>query len=192
DAEVLLAGYAEWGTEVVDRLVGMYAFAVWDAAKRTLFLVRDRAGEKPLYYALDGRSQRFAFASEMTAILRCSWLENDLDSVGIAQYLQYGYVPSPLTAYRSVRKLPPGHFLLLDESGPVVGRYWDPARFVTAPRLRISEADAVEELDRMLTRAVKEQMVSDVPLGAFLSGGIDSSAIVALMAREGGTVRTFT
>ncbi len=190
DAEVLLAGYAEWGVDVLQRLVGMFAFAIWDAAERVLFAARDRAGEKPLYYA--SAPGRFAFASELSALTACRWVDTDLDRTALAQYLQYGYVPSPRTAYAGACKLPPAHYLLHDAGGLVVRRYWDPMPHALAPRLQVSEAEAVEALEELLSRSVRQQMIADVPLGAFLSGGVDSSTIVALMARQGGEVKTFT
>jgi asparagine synthase (glutamine-hydrolysing) len=190
DAEVLLAGYAEWGVDVLQRLVGQFAFAIWDAAERTLFVARDRAGEKPLYYA--SAPGRFAFASELSALTLCPWVDTAVDRVALAQYLQYGYVPSPRTAYAGARKLPPAHYLLLDGRGPAVRRYWDPLEHALAPRLDVSEEEAVEGLEELLTRSVRLQMIADVPLGAFLSGGVDSSTIVALMAGAGGEVKTFT
>jgi len=190
DAEVLLAGYAEWGVEVLDRLVGMFAFAIWDARERVLFLARDRAGEKPLYYASSGG--RFAFASELSALTLLPWVDLTPDRVALAQYLQYGYVPSPRTAYAGARKLPPAHYLLWQGGSAVVGRYWDPLEHALAPRLAVSEGEAVEQLEELLTRAVRQQSIADVPLGAFLSGGVDSSTVVALMAKAGGEVRTFT
>lgn len=190
DAEVLLAGYAEWGVDVLQHLVGMYAFAIWDTVERRLFAARDRLGEKPLYYAHAGG--RFAFASELSALARCPWVDTAQDRTALAQYLLYGFVPSPLTAYAGASKLPPAHYLLVDGADVKVRRYWDPVEHALAPRLKVSEEQAVDELEELLTRAVRQQMIADVPLGAFLSGGVDSSTIVALMARGGGEVRTFT
>ncbi|HZW27069.1 MAG TPA: asparagine synthase (glutamine-hydrolyzing) [Trueperaceae bacterium] len=190
DAEVLLAGYAEWGVDVLQRLVGMFAFAIWDPAERVLFLARDRAGEKPLYYAAAGK--RFAFASELAALARCPWVDTAADRTALAQYLLYGYVPSPRTAYVGASKLPPAHYLLYDGAKVVIERYWDPVDHALAPRLEVSEAQAVDALEELLTRAVRQQSIADVPLGAFLSGGVDSSTIVALMARAGGEIKTFT
>ena len=191
DSEVLLQGYARWGCDVIDRLVGMFAFAVWDEQERTLFLARDRAGEKPLYYAEHGTS--FAFASELQALTEMPWLDTTIDPDAVSLYLEHQYVPAPLTIYRGARKLPPGHAMLVDAKGVRTWRYWDPLALVLQPPEPIGEEAALEQLEALLGRAVREQMVSDVPLGAFLSGGIDSSAVVATMTGLGASsVQTFT
>ncbi len=191
DTEVLLLGYREWGAKVVDRLVGMFAFAIWDASKRELFLARDRAGEKPLYYAVTPWG--FAFASELPALADVPGLATDLDPEAIALYLHYQYVPAPHSIYRGIRKLPPGHAMRVSDGRATVWRYWDPVAVAQQPRLDISENEAVTELESLLKSAVRDQMISDVPLGAFLSGGIDSTAIVSMMVELApSSVRTFT
>ena len=191
DSEVLLQGYARWGHGVLDRLVGMFAFAIWDDHERTLFLARDRAGEKPLYYAERGAA--FAFASELQALTEVPWVDTTIDPDAVSLYLEHQYVPAPLTIYRGARKLPPGHAMLVDAQGVRTWRYWDPLPLVLRPPEALDEEAALEQLSWLLERAVREQMASDVPLGAFLSGGIDSSAVVATMTGLGTTrVQTFT
>jgi asparagine synthase (glutamine-hydrolysing) len=183
DTEVLLEGWRAWGTGVLHRLNGMFAFALWDEAAETLFLARDRLGEKPLYYGHDSQS-RMVFASELQGILPALDGTPPLDPEGLADYLAFGYVPDPRSIWRGVRKLPPAHYLLVRRRGspaePV--RYWRPD---FTPRHAGSQDDlAVELLDRLAT-AVQRRLIADVPLGAFLSGGVDSGGVVALMARAG-------
>jgi asparagine synthase (glutamine-hydrolysing) len=189
DTEVILAAYDQWGLGCVDRLVGMFAFGIWDAPRRRLWLVRDRLGKKPLYYSDWGGSIRFA--SELKALVVDPTFSREIDREAVRLYLKYGYVPSPHTVYTRARKLPPAHFLLSEDGRLSVTRYWDPVVFATAPRW--SDADAEAELESRLSVAVRQRMIADVPLGAFLSGGIDSSAVVALMQEQSAEpVRTFT
>ena len=191
DTEVLLGGYEQWGTAVLEHLVGMFAFALWDSARQSLFLARDRAGEKPLYYAHS--AEGFAFSSELAALKDVEWIDFSIDETGLASYLHYGYIPAPYTIYQGIRKLPAGHAMTVAETGVQIWRYWDPLTFAQAPRLELSEDAAAEQLDALLKQAVKGQMIADVPLGAFLSGGIDSSAVVAMMSElASGPVKTFT
>ena len=181
DTEVIVHAWEEWGEECVAHFVGQFAFAVWDEVKQTLFLARDRFGEKPLYYSLlpDGR---FAFASELKALLVDPALPREIDATAVADYFSYGYVPDPRSIYRSVAKLPPAHSLTLRRGLPVPSprEYWD-VRFADEPQPR-SEDALGEELVERLRAVVGAQMMADVPLGAFLSGGVDSSAVVAMMA----------
>jgi asparagine synthase (glutamine-hydrolysing) len=191
DTEVLLYGYREWGEQIVDRLVGMFAFAIWDAAKDRLYLARDRAGEKPLYYAQG--SWGFAFASEVGALTEMPGVGDAIDPDALSLYLQYQYVPAPYSIYSAIRKLPPGHAMRVEGTRVSVWRYWDPVPMALGPRLAISEDDAIGELESLLRTAVRGQMIADVPLGAFLSGGIDSTAVVSLMVELSTVpVRTFT
>ena len=192
DTEVIIHGWAEWGPHVIDRFRGMFAFAIYDRKADTLFLARDRLGIKPLYYAhlADGR---LAFASELKALQAMPDLPREIDSHAVEDYFAYGYIPDPKTIYKAVRKLPPGHHMIQrrgDAPAEAV-RYWD-VRFRADPRLDSHEAVA-EELIPRLREAVKLRLVSDVPLGAFLSGGVDSSAVVAMMAGLGADpLRTFS
>jgi asparagine synthase (glutamine-hydrolysing) len=192
DTEVILHLFEEYGVQCVQRLRGMFAFALWDMRNRTLFLGRDRLGIKPLYYShtLSG----LIFGSEVKSILRFPQFDREIDPEGLLAYLRYGYVPDPLSIFQNVRKLPPGHFLLMRNGGPIEVRpYWDPVRFFEVPSRHRSEQAWLEELRWRLAEAVRLHLVSDVPVGAFLSGGIDSSAVVGLMAAElGHSVKTFS
>ncbi|HEU5192049.1 MAG TPA: asparagine synthase (glutamine-hydrolyzing) [Methylomirabilota bacterium] len=190
DTEVLLRAYEAYGVDCVGHLRGMFAFALWDGHRRRLVLARDRVGIKPMVYTWDGR--RLLFASELKSLLQDPTVPRDLDWEAFGDYLAFHYVPSPRTIFRAIRKLPPASVLVLDVDGgePRVERYWD-LRFV--PDERRSEADWGAELRVQLQDAVQSHLVSDVPLGAFLSGGLDSSTVVAMMARGGAApLRTFS
>jgi asparagine synthase (glutamine-hydrolysing) len=190
DTEVILRAYEVDGPDCVRRLRGMFAFAIVDERAGRLVLARDRAGIKPLVYAWDGK--KLLFASEIKAILEDRAVSRDLDLEALGQYLTYHYVPSPRTIFRSIRKLPPASTLVLPLKGgePVVSRYWS-LRF--APDVRVTEEEWVERLRAELGDAVRCHMISDVPIGAFLSGGLDSSTVVALMAQASPSpIRTFS
>jgi asparagine synthase (glutamine-hydrolysing) len=190
DTEVILRAYEADGPDCVRQLRGMFAFAILDERARRLFLARDRAGIKPLVYAWDGR--RLLFASEIKAILEDPAVSRDMDLEAFGQYLTFHYVPAPRTIFRAIQKLPPASTLILSLDGgePVVSRYWN-LRF--APDASVSEPEWVDRLRGQLTDAVRCHMVSDVPIGAFLSGGMDSSTVVALMAQASPTpIRTFS
>jgi asparagine synthase (glutamine-hydrolysing) len=187
DTEVVLRLYEDKGVDCTTELEGMYAFAVYDATRRRLLLARDRAGIKPLYYA--AAPGRFAFASEPKALLTLPWVSRAVDAVAVAQYLEVGYVPAPRTIFVDVHQLPPGHRLVLENGEPRVERYWS---LRPEPETRAAtEREWADGLDEALRRAVRRQMVSDVPLGAFLSGGVDSSLVVAMMQAAAPAVRTF-
>jgi asparagine synthase (glutamine-hydrolysing) len=190
DTEVLIKAYEVYGTDCLRHLRGMFAFALWDGRRRRLFLARDRAGIKPLVYAWDGR--RLLFGSEIKALLQDPSVERDVDVDALRDYLTFLYVPSPKTIFRAIRKLPPASFLTLDvDAGDLrVERYWT---LEFRPDYRRGEAETLEGLRAHLADAVRSHLVSDVPIGAFLSGGTDSGSVVALMAqatRE--PVRTFS
>jgi asparagine synthase (glutamine-hydrolysing) len=187
DTEVILALYQRDGLDAVSRLRGMFAFALWDAARRRLVLARDRLGKKPLFYYA---TERFiVFGSEPKALLRDPDVPSEADPQALALYLGLGYVPSPWSAFKGMRKLPPAHFAVVEGGQVVAHRYWT-LRY--QPKRMTSERELVEELRSRLTEAVRIRLVSDVPIGALLSGGIDSSAVVATMAREySGRVKTF-
>jgi asparagine synthase (glutamine-hydrolysing) len=180
DTEVIVHAWEEWGEACLDRFNGMFAFALWDARSETLFLARDRLGEKPLYYSFlaDGR---LIFASELKSLALCPDLDRRLDPMAIEEFFAFGYVPDPRSIYRGVRKLPPAHYLLVRRGQPVATprRYWD-IRFDDEVAMRSEEA--AEELISRLRQSVRLRMIADVPLGAFLSGGVDSSGVVAMMA----------
>jgi asparagine synthase (glutamine-hydrolysing) len=189
DTEVIVEGYRAWGEDVVPRLDGMFALGIWDAKQRRLVLARDRAGKKPLYYAYRGHELRFG--SEIKALV-ASGLPLDIDEAGLPYLLALGYVPAPATLVRGIVQLPPASMLLLEANrSPSVRRYWR-APF-GEPRLRVSEQDARAEVRRLVEEAVARRLEADVPLGAFLSGGIDSTIIVGMMARKmGRKVKTFS
>ena len=191
DTEVVLNGYARWGREVLNKLVGMFAFAIWDVRDRTLFLARDRMGEKPLYFA--SRGSAFAFASEIQPLRRLRWVDGDVDRHAVSLYLEHQYIPAPHSICKGIRKLPAGHAMAVTSNGMETWRYWDPLAIVLRGQRQVNESEALEELSGLLGRAVRQQMLSDVPLGAFLSGGIDSSAVVATMVEASAErVKTFT
>jgi len=188
DTEVLLHLYEEYGVHCLQYLRGMFAFAIWDGSRRQLFLARDRLGKKPLCYQRDGEALRFA--SEVKALLQDPTVEARPDPAGISHYLTYGYVPSPGSAFQGVRKLPPAHYLLWRDGTLEVVRYWRLRRDRKRER---PEEEWCREILARLEEAVRLRLISDVPLGAFLSGGIDSSVVVALMSRaSGGPVKTFS
>jgi asparagine synthase (glutamine-hydrolysing) len=190
DSEVVLAALHEWGIAAVDRFVGMFALALWNERERRLLLLRDRMGVKPLYYAWNGG--RFWFGSELKALRAFESWTPEIDRDALAEYLQYGYVSAPRSIYRDVAKLMPGHWLELGEVGePVTHRYWTP--FAERDPLTGSEADLERELEALMIDAFRLRTVADVPVGLFLSGGIDSSSVAAILQRHGGgDVRTFT
>jgi asparagine synthase (glutamine-hydrolysing) len=177
DTEVIVHLYEELGEKCVERLHGMFAFAIWDGTARTLLLARDRLGKKPLFYALiPGRA--LLFASEMKALLQDDTVERRLDREALDQYLSLHFIPAPASIFKQVRKLPAGHFLICSPRGITISEYWD-VPLDPAPETGPDVASRFEEL---LTDAVRVRLRSDVPLGAFLSGGIDSSTVVAAMA----------
>lgn len=190
DTEVLLAAYREWGERAVERLRGMFAFAVWDETRKSLFLARDRFGKKPLYLMpLEGG---VAFASEIKALLTLPGIERAIDRVALSHYLVFRYVPGPRTFFDRIGKLDPGCFAIVENGTMRTERYYTPPE-QTASFDRMSDRDAIGEFRRLLEESVKLRLVSDVPFGAFLSGGVDSSAIVALMSRNlTQKVRTFS
>jgi asparagine synthase (glutamine-hydrolysing) len=191
DTEVLLRLYSLYGADSVRRLRGMFAFAVWDSQKRELFIARDRLGIKPLYYyAGDGK---VIFASEVRAILATELAPRQIDPVALNDYLAYQSIPSPRTLIKDVRALPPGSWMLVDASGAVKEhRYWDLLQDLSTEAQDASQSAILKRTGELLREAVELHLISDAPLGAFLSGGIDSSAVVALMSEMGYRPRTFS
>jgi asparagine synthase (glutamine-hydrolysing) len=188
DTEVIVHAYEEYGRQCLERLRGMFAFAIWDARKRLLFLARDRVGKKPLFYYL-GRD-RFLFASEIKALLTDPAVPAEPDPMALDHFLALQYIPAPLTAFRGVRKLPPAHWLEVRDGRIEMGRYW---KLQYTPKRQVTLVEAVAELRWRFAEAVRLRLVSDVPLGVFLSGGVDSSAVVAAMTQEmGHPVQTFS
>lgn len=194
DTEVFLAAVSAWGlSRAVDQMVGMFAFALWDSQRRVLYLARDRFGEKPMYYATIDRT--FAFASELKALQKIPGWSGRIDARSLASFMRFRYVPAPHSIYSGVGKLEPGSIAEIDGEGRVkISRYWSPETLGDmSPRFKGSEHEAVEALEQHLRRSIRGQMIADVALGAFLSGGIDSSTIVALMQAESTRpVKTFT
>ncbi len=189
DTEAIVHGYEEYGPECLKELRGMFAFAIWDERAHSLFVARDRAGKKPLYYTLTPNGT-FVFGSELKVLLEHPEVEPEIDPQALDAYLTLGYVPDPLSIFKQVYKLPPGHYLIFSQGQVRVSQYWD---FEFRPSAARSEEDYLEELRVLLDESVRLRLISDVPLGAFLSGGIDSSSVVALMARHTAQpVKTFS
>ena len=188
DTEAIVHAYEEYGDAFVDHLAGMFAVALWDGPQRRFLLARDRLGIKPLYYMDDGR--RLIFASEAKAILRVPQVTPQLDPAALHQYLGLGYTPAPLSLFAGIRKLPPASLMIVEDGALTVRRYWT---LTASEDGGLDEGDWVQAIGAALERAVVSQMVSDVPIGAFLSGGIDSSAIVGFMAKHSSVpVRTYS
>jgi asparagine synthase (glutamine-hydrolysing) len=189
DTEAVLHLYEEHGVDCLQYLRGMFAFAIWDDVEKTLFLARDRVGKKPLLYSHQPNGD-LIFGSEFQALLEHPAISREVDHEALDSYMSYLCVPAPQTAFRAIRKLEPGHWMRWREGRIETQRYWLPE---FAPKLKISEEEAIEETTRLLREATRLRMISEVPLGAFLSGGVDSSTIVALMAQESSTpVKTFS
>jgi asparagine synthase (glutamine-hydrolysing) len=192
DTEVILYLYEEYGTDCLQYLRGMFAFAIWDDKKQQLFCARDRFGIKPFYYYFD--NEKFLFGSEIKAIMAEGNIDRTISSEALDFYFAIGYVTGDLSIYRNIKKLRPAHFFLLsfknNKASLVINKYWD---INFDPDYSKSEKQWIEEIDACLTETVKLHMISDVPLGAFLSGGIDSSSVVAMMAKNSSLpVRTFS
>jgi asparagine synthase (glutamine-hydrolysing) len=188
DTETILHAYEEYGYDCLQHLAGMFAFAIWDKRCQKLFIARDRLGKKPLYYT--SQNGRFLFASEIKAILQDSHIPRQLEPLALHHYLTLQYVPDPWSIYKDINKLPAAHYLICDSDGIKIDRYWDLSYL---PKWQLDEQEAKEELNRLLVQSVQRRLISEVPLGAFLSGGIDSSIIVALMAQQSSQpIKTFS
>ncbi len=193
DTEVLLAAYAEWGPDCLSHLNGMFAFAIHDAQRQTMFLARDRAGEKPLYYHYDHGTLRFA--SELKGLLADTTLPRRIDEAALDCYLAMGFVPGACCILHGFNKLPPAHAMQFDMSTGTLRqwRYWQlPELEASSLDGQPSEADLLDELELLLEDAVRRQLVADVPVGVLLSGGVDSSLVTAMAARASHNIRTFT
>ena len=192
DTETLVHGYDRWGPSVTNHLNAMFGFAVWDTTNQRLTLARDHLGIKPLYYHDDG--ERIVFGSEMRAILADPTVPREIDEEALNVLLAFGYLPSPLTLFKGIRKLRPGHRLVADHRGSRIERFWNT---IPNPDSNITEADAIEEYVALVNDAIERQMVSDVAVGSLLSGGVDSGMVTAVMSRVNnkrglGPVPTFT
>lgn len=200
DTEVMLAAISHWGLDAaVQHFVGMFAFALWDRKDKQLYLVRDRLGEKPIYYGWIAK--RFVFASELKALRVCQGWQADIDRNALALLMRHNYIPAPHSIYRSIKKVLPGSIIRLPLNSvhdePIQSsQYWSVKTVVAAglaTPFQGTESDAIEHLDTLLRNSIKQQMAADVPLGAFLSGGVDSSTVVALMqAQSSRAIKTFT
>jgi asparagine synthase (glutamine-hydrolysing) len=189
DTEAIVHAYEEFGAACLKNLQGMFALAIWDEKARSLFVARDRAGKKPLYYTTTPKGA-FVFGSELKAVLEHPDVEREINAQALDAYFTLGYVPDPFSIFRNIHKLPPGHYLNFTSGHVQVTQYWD---FDFKPDESRNESDYVDELRHLLDESVRLRLISDVPLGAFLSGGIDSSTVVALMARHmGQPVKTFS
>ncbi|MFA6587815.1 MAG: asparagine synthase (glutamine-hydrolyzing) [Patescibacteria group bacterium] len=188
DTEVIIHLYEEYGEKCLEHLRGMFAFAIWDSKKHKLFIARDRVGKKPLKYYLG--KDFIVFGSELKVFLIDPEVPREPDYIAIHHYLSFQYVPNPLTGFKGIKKLPPAHYLIVENGKVRIERYW---RLDFSKKLKLSENEWQKEIMERLEKAVKLRLVSDVPLGAFLSGGVDSSAIVGLMAKNSNQpVKTFT
>ncbi len=191
DTEVLVHAYEQWGAAFLDKINGMFAFALWDSRGRRLFLARDRAGIKPLYYAWTRSA--LVFGSELKALLVHPAVERDLDPESLGHYLSFEYVPTPHAIFRGVRKVRPGHYLIAERGSIEEVRYWDFA-IQRSESVRVCEPHShVHKFTRVLQDSVAAEMVSDVPVGVLLSGGLDSSTVAAMMAKaSGGAIKSFS
>lgn len=188
DTEVIVHAYEQWGADCVKRFNGMFAFALWDGNRRELFIARDHLGIKPLYYVTIG--SKLVFASEIKCLLLHPECPREVDRESLAELFTFRYVPSPKTLFKGIFKLPPGHSMLASGSGMKVTRFWN---WIPKERENVREADFIEEYQSLLEDAVKLQMRSDVPLGLFLSSGVDSGALLAIMRNySSGPVQSFT
>ncbi len=188
DTEVILALYRRHGAGCLRYLRGMFALAIWDEQRQQLFIARDRVGKKPLNYAVTASG--IAFCSELRPLSRHPDVDRGMDLEALELYLQCQFIPAPWTIYRGIRKLPPAHYAIFDRNGLRIEKYWE---VDYRDKVRISEADALDALEEKLTEAIRLRMIADVPLGALLSGGVDSSVVVALMAKiSGQPVNTFS
>jgi asparagine synthase (glutamine-hydrolysing) len=191
DSEVILAAISQWGLPAVERFIGMFAIALWHLPTQTLHLVRDRLGVKPLYYHWDG--QRLFFGSELKALRAFPDWRPEIDADALGDFLRYGYIDDPRSIYRHVAKVPAAHWLSLTPEGQVkLQRYWNPLDAV-GRRARGNEDALADELEALMADAFRYRMIADVPLGVFLSGGVDSSVLAALLQKHGGqTIKTYT
>ena len=189
DTEVIVHAYEEWGDDSLHRLNGMFAIALWDKTQQRLLLARDRMGEKPLYWHYS--THGVMWASEAKALLAVPWVERRVNALALHHYLTLQYVPDPLTIFEGMYQLPAAHKLVVERGGePQVSRWW---QLDFEPKWQIEDAEAIQQARNLLASAVERRLISEVPLGAFLSGGIDSSAIVALMAKQSSKpVKTFS
>ncbi len=193
DTEVILHAYAEWGSAALQQFIGMFAFAIYDEGKQKIFACRDRAGVKPFFYYW--KNNLFLFGSELKALMQHPEFAKEINTDAAAAYMQYGYVPTPHCIFKDTHKLKPGHFLELDVKSKSIHtqQYWNVYDAYNQPILKIDLPDAITETEKLLTNAFQYRMVSDVPVGVFLSGGYDSACVTALLqANNTKKIKTFT
>ena len=189
DTEVILYSYQEWGEECLEKLNGMFAFAIYDKKNQEIFIARDRLGEKPLYYYLD--NEKFVFSSEIKSILEDKTIDRKLDNQGVVNYFTFGHSIAPDTIYAGIKKLLPGHCLIFKNGQIKIKEYW--ALAAGQEKEDKGKEYYIEAIKKGFEKSVKERLVSDVPLGVFLSGGVDSSAVVAMMSKLGvAPIKTFS
>ncbi len=189
DTEVLIKGFHHWGPKVLDKIIGMFAFALYNKKNLTLYLCRDRLGVKPLYYSWNNKS--IFFASELKALLKVTRFPG-IDHEGLSEYLTYGYTIGNNTFFNNIKNVPPGHFMIFQESKVSIEKYWDASDYLQNSLLDVPEKKLIDQLEELLVSAFQYRMVSDVPVGIFFSGGIDSTALVAILSKHYGTLNTFT
>ncbi len=192
DTEVIIKAYKEWGSDCLQKFNGMFAFGIYDDREKILFMARDRVGKKPLYYMQNKHNGRFVFASEIKAFLKDKSFSKEIDTQALNFYFTFGYIPGELCIFKGIKKLPPAHAMIyyLNTGQKKVWSYWDAPLLIEK---RPSEDELLEELESLLEDAVRLRMISDVPLGAFLSGGVDSSLVVAMMSKVSDKpVKTFS
>ncbi len=188
DTEVILQAYLEYGENCVNRLIGMFAFSIYDSAKQTVFIARDRLGVKPLFYHQS--SEGVLFASEIKPILQAPWVKEEINPEAISHFLSLNYLPQPWTPYRGVRQLAPGHWMKITKGKVETGEYWDVPAGAT---LDVGEEEAGKKIMELLHRSMERRLIADVPIGTFLSGGLDSSTLVWLMKEhKHDTIKTFS
>src|SRR5436190_514451 len=189
DTEAIVHLYERYGTDCVQHLRGMFAFAIWDEVEKTLFVARDRVGKKPLLYSHQ-KNGDLIFGSEFQALLQHPSVSREVDLDAIDSYLSYLCIPAPQTAFKDIRKLEPGHWLCWKNGQIETRRYWQPD---FSKKINITESEAIEETTRIIRESTRLRMIAEVPLGAFLSGGVDSCIVVGLMAQESSRpVKTFS
>lgn len=189
DTEVLLAGYKKWGKSILQKLNGMFAFAIWDQTEKSLLIARDRLGIKPLYYV--SKENSFAFASEISPLIKLPFVSKELNRDSLVDYMRYFTVHAPDTILKDVSVLMPGTYMLISENETQIEKYWDVRKDFSRKGYNLSIEETQREVNSLLSESVKRRLVSDVPFGAFLSGGIDSSLVVGLMSEHSSNVNTF-
>ena len=193
DTEVVLNSFAEWGVECVHKFIGMFVFAILDRETRKLYIFRDRAGEKPLYYYQ--KNDLFCFSSELKALIKHPDFQKNISMDSLSLFFKYGYIPSPHSIFENTFKLKPGHYLSvdLDTLAVVETKYWDVLDYFNLPKIQISESEALKKIETLMRSACNYRMVSDVPVGVFLSGGYDSTAVAAILQEQSNSkLKTFT